>query len=107
MQVAGYVTLENLMAYLTRESQQRQPFQPATLRRFILQASNRLDRECKRTFFPRKETRNYDHPRAKQADRRFTGSTAFNPSQYAINIFYASELQLDDDLLEVLSLIHI
>jgi hypothetical protein len=69
--------------------------------KFCIQASRTFDTECNRRFFPRKETRYYDHPDTSglyPAYLRARGNIGLYPN-VSLRHVNVSMLELDDDLL--------
>lgn len=75
---------------------------------FAVQASKKFDNFCGRVFYPRRETRIFDHPSALQANQisRVSLPTSLNTPYPNISISRSdtTKLELDDDLLAVVTL---
>jgi len=105
-----YATMEEVKEYLTStEEANFHPKDDQKIQRFCIQASRTFDSFCNRRFFPRLQTRYYDHPYTYsneayrfylQGNSSAIGNYPNIPTQY-INL---SMLALDDDLLEMITL---
>lgn len=76
------------------------------LQRFCIQASRDFDSYCHRHFFPRRQTRYYDHPTQRQSRSTASASLGILPTVGAglvTGTYYADRLRLDKDLLEVIT----
>lgn len=111
-----YATLEEVKEYLQgTKSAQLAPQDDQRILQFCQQMSRKFDSHCKRRFYPRIETRYYDHPHQKFTPQQRSygfptnyaagsGSPVNSPyPNVSIGYSQVSYLELDDDLLEVIS----
>lgn len=112
MNFGTYLTYPELKQYLSDVVNAKFVNRDNTkLAQFCVQASRRLDTECRRHFYPLYATRYYDHPSTQNIDRlpRLTSRGGYRnyPHNITLSDFYAAGtsdiLKLDEDLLEVVT----